>query len=229
MPLRLNGNWFLSRRVLGLLLVIALAVAIIFSWRGGSNTVAQAPEEIEDYLFWKAKDLTAFTLVGADDETLTLDDLKGKWSFISFGYTHCPDVCPVTLSALGSAFKILRRDRANSPDIQGIFVSVDPKRDTPELLKEYVTYFDAGFSGVTGNTAQLDAITRQMGALYVIHSGESEEYYLVSHNSTIFVVDPRGRLYGRFPPPHAPLEIAEAFIKIRAFYNEQEGKRWAFF
>jgi cytochrome oxidase Cu insertion factor (SCO1/SenC/PrrC family) len=68
-----------------------------------------------------------------------------------------------------------------------------------------------------------------MSALYVIHSGEAEEGYLVSHNSTIFVVDPRGRLYGRFPPPHVPLEIAESFIKIRAFYDEQEGKRWVFF
>jgi protein SCO1/2 len=167
--------------------------------------------------------------VGAKGKTLTLDDLKGKWSFIFFGYTHCPDVCPVTLHALGSAFNILRRDRANSPDIQGIFVSVDPARDTPEFLKEYVTYFNAGFSGVTGNTEQVDAITRQMSALYVIHSGESEESYLVSHNSTIFVVDPRGRLYGRFPPPHIPREIAEIFVKIRVFYDEQEGKRWVFF
>ena len=229
MPHRLNSRWFLSGRVIGPLLVIAVAATAIFGWRVSSNTVAHAPEAIEDYLFWEAKDLTAFTLVGAKDETLTLDDLKGKWSFMFFGYTHCPDVCPVTLSALRSAFEILRRDRTNSSDIQGIFVSVDPRRDTPEFLKEYVSYFDAGFSGVTGNTAQVDAITRQMSALYVIHSGESEDSYLVSHNAAIFVVDPRARLYGRFPPPHVAREIAEIFPKIRAFFDEQEEKRWVFF
>ena len=92
-----------------------------------------------------------------------------------------------------------------------------------------LSYFNAKFSGVTGTTAQVDAITRQMGAFYAIHPGKSEESYLVSHNSAIFLVDPRGRLYGRFPPPHAPREIAEIFAKIRAFYIEREDKRWAFF
>ena len=210
-------------------MIITLAVSAGFGWRLGSDAVVQAPEEIADYLFWEAKDLTAFTLVGANHEALRLDDLKGKWSFIFFGYTHCPDVCPFTLSALGAVFRILGQAPAVSSTIQGIFVSVDPQRDTPELLREYASYFNAKFSGVTGTTAQVDAITRQMGAFYAIHPGNSEESYLVSHNSTIFLVDPRGRLYGRFPPPHAPREIAEIFTKIRAFYIETADKRWAFF
>ena len=130
-------NGFLPEGNLRWLLIITLAVTAGFGWRLGSDAVVQAPEEIADYLFWEAKDLTAFTLVGANNEALRLDDLKGKWSFIFFGYTHCPDVCPFTLSALGAAFKILEQDPAVSPTIQGIFVSVDPKRDTPELLKEY--------------------------------------------------------------------------------------------
>jgi protein SCO1/2 len=224
-----KSGWFPARKKLALVLIITLAVAAGFGWRLGSDAVVQAPEEIADYLFWEAKDLTAFTLVGANNEALRLDDLKGKWSFIFFGYTHCPDVCPFTLSALGAAFKILEQDPTVSPAIQGIFVSVDPERDTPELLKEYASYFHVKFSGVTGTTAQVDAITRQMGAFYAIHPGKSEESYLVSHNSAIFLVDPRGRLYGRFPPPLAPRKIAEIFEKIRAFYVEREDKRWAFF
>ena len=229
MPLSVKSGRFPSRGKLALVVIITLAVSAGFGWRLGSDAVVQAPEEIADYLFWEAKDLTAFTLVGANDEALRLDDLKGKWSFIFFGYTHCPDVCPFTLSALGAVFNILEQDPAVSSTIQGIFVSVDPKRDTPELLKEYAPYFNAKFSGVTGTTAQVDAITRQVGAFYTIHPGESEESYLVSHNSAIFLVDPRARLYGRFPPPHAPREIAEIFGKIRAFYIEREDKRWAFF
>jgi cytochrome oxidase Cu insertion factor (SCO1/SenC/PrrC family) len=187
------------------------------------------PEEIEEYLFWKAKQLTDFTLMAAGNKPLNLDHLKGKWSFIFFGYTHCPDVCPTTLGSMGATFKILEKNPTISQEIQGIFVSVDPTRDTPELLGKYVTYFHPNFSGVTGSTSQIDAITRQMGALYSIHAEESEDDYLVSHNSTIFIVDPRARLYGRLPPPHAPREIADIFIKVRNFYNEQEEKQWALF
>ncbi len=212
-----------------LLSVFILGVAGFLGWRIGSENVVKAPEEIEDYLFWQAKKLTDFTLNAAGDKKLVLDDLKGKWNFIFFGYTHCPDVCPTTLGTFAMAFKILGENPAVFQDIQGVIVSVDPKRDTPASLKKYVSYFHSKFIGVTGNNSQVDALARQMGVLYTIHPGESEDNYLVSHNAAMFLVDPRGRLYGRFPPPHAPGEIAELFYKIRAFYNEQEEKRWAFF
>ncbi len=227
-----NQSGVLAKRSLAFLLAIAVAITAIVGWRLGNNTVVQPPEEIEDYLFWQAKDLTDFKLMGAGSKTFGLNDLKGKWSFIFFGYTHCPDVCPVTLGTMGKAFKILEQTPSAYQEIQGVFISVDPKRDTPELLKEYVSYFNNKFTGVTGDTTQLDALARQMSALYTIHSKEPEkpgDTYLVSHNSTIFLVDPQGRLYGRFPPPQAPQEIAEVFIKIRTFYNERSKKRWWIF
>ncbi|MCR4304573.1 MAG: SCO family protein [Gallionella sp.] len=227
-----NQSGVFAKRNLALLLAVAVAVTAIIGWRLGNNTVVQPPEEIEDYLFWQAKDLTDFKLTGANNKTLALNDLKGKWSFIFFGYTHCPDVCPLTMGVLGQAFKQLEKDPAASQEIQGIFISVDPKRDTPELLKEYASHFNNKFTGVTGDTAQLDAFARQMSVLYTIHPkepGETGDSYLVSHNSTIFLVDPQGRLYGRFSPPQAPQEIAEKFIKIRMFYNERSKKRWFFF
>ncbi len=183
--------------------------------------------EIEDYLFWQAKDLTDFKLIGADSKTLGLNDLKGKWSFIFFGYIHCPDVCPLTLGILGQAFKLMEKNPAAYQEIQGVFISVDPKRDTPELAKEYASYFSSKFTGVTGETAQLEAVSRQMSASYSIHpkaTKESGDAYLVSHTSTIFLVDPQGRLYGKFPPPQTPQEIAEVFIKIRTFYDERVKK-----
>ncbi|MCP4041182.1 MAG: SCO family protein [Gammaproteobacteria bacterium] len=215
--------------IIALLSLIILGVAGYFGWRAGSDDVVKAPEEIEDYLFWQATNLTDFTLSAAGNQELVLDNLKGKWSFIFFGYTHCPDVCPMTLGVFALVFKTMAKNPAVFQDIQGVFISVDPKRDTPESLKKYVSYFHSKFIGVTGTTSQIDALARQMGVLYTIHPGESEDNYLVSHNSTMFLVDPRGRLYGRFPPPHAPAELAELFYRIRTFYNEQEEKRWAFF
>jgi len=222
----------LTRRIIAVLLVIALSVTAFIGWKLSNDPVVKAPAEIEDYLFWEAKELTDFKLTGADNKTLGLDELKGKWSFIFFGYTHCPDVCPLTLMVLGQAFKILEKYPAVFPEVQGIFVSVDPKRDTPESLKEYVSYFNDRFIGVTGSTAELDDFSRQMSALYTIHpkeAGRSDDTYLVTHNSTVFLVDPQGRLHGRFPPPQTPKEIAEVFMKIRTFYNERSNKRWGFF
>ena len=227
-----NQSGALTKRSLALLLVIAVAFTAFIGWRLGRDTAVHPPGEIEDYLFWEARDLTDFKLMAADSKTLGLNDLKGKWSFIFFGYTHCPDVCPLTLGVLGKAFKLVENTPAAYQEIQGIFISVDPKRDTTELLREYVSYFNNKFTGVTGDTAQLDALARQMSALYTIHPnepGKSEDTYLVSHNSTIFLVDPQGRLYGRFPPPQTPQEIAEVFLKIRTFYNERLKKRWNLF
>jgi len=213
------------------LLSVAVVVTAIFGWQLSNETVVKPPEEIEDYLFWQAKDLTEFKLMGANNKTLSLNDLKGRWSFVFFGYTHCPDVCPVTMGILGKAFTLLEKTPAVSQEIQGIFISVDPKRDTPESLKEYASYFNDKFIGVTGDPEQLEAIARQMSALFTIHASDPQKSstYLVSHNSTVFLVDPQGRLYGRFPPPQTPQEVAEVFLKIRMFHSERDKKRWVFF
>lgn len=223
-----NQRGVLTRRGLALLLAIAVVgVAAITAFvvsRPSHNVAVKPPVEIEDYLFWQAKDLTDFKLTGADGKTLGLKDLKGKWSFIFFGYINCPDVCPLTMGILGQTFNLIEKVPAAFQEIQGIFVSVDSKRDTPELLKEYASHFNSKFTGVTGDTTQLDAFSRQMSALYTIEPQKTGDAYQVTHSSTIFLVDPQGRLYGRFPPPHTPQEIAGIFLKIRTFYNEGVNK-----
>jgi len=223
---------FHPKIVIAILLPVFLAVTALCVWRLGSEVNVKAPEEIEDYLFWEAKELADFKLTAAGNKTFDLDNMKGKWSFIFFGYTHCPDVCPTTLMQMGAAFKLLEYDPTIYPEIQGVFISVDPKRDTPELLKDYVTYFNPGFIGLTDNKARIDAFSRQIGALYSFHSESKdgdENTYEVTHNSTIFLIDPKGRLYGRFAPPQAAPEIASKFIRIRKFYKQQEEKRWSLF
>ena len=226
-----NQSGAFTRRGLAFLLAIAVAstvaVTTFIGWQTGNDAVVKPPEEIEDYLFWEAKDLTDFKLMEANGKTFGLNDLKGKWSFVFFGYTQCPDVCPLTLGILGQTFNLIEKVPAAFQEIQGVFISVDPKRDTPEMLKEYASHFNNKFTGVTGEVAQLEAVSRQMSALYTIEPkdpGKPGDNYQVTHTSTIFLVDPQGRLYGRFPPPLSPQEIAGVFIKIRTFYNERIKK-----
>jgi len=219
-------------KAIALLLSVAILAAAFLAWKSGQDRDVRPSAQIEDYLFWQAKALSDFQLKRAGNGTLGLNDLSGKWTFLFFGYTHCPDICPVTLAVLGEVFRILDRTPDPASQTQGLFISVDPGRDTPESLAEYAAYFDKRFIGATGSVAQLDAISRQIGVFYTIQkpeAGRPADSYPVTHSSTIFLVDPQGRLYAKFPPPHDAQEVARAFQTIRAFHNERSGKRWLFF
>lgn len=226
------NRFMTARKAIALLLLAAIPAAGFLVWKLGHDQAVRAPAQIEDYLFWQAKELSDFQLTRARNGTLGLQDMKGKWTFVFFGYTHCPDICPVTLAVLGQAFRIIDRTPGLAAETQGVFVSVDPKRDTPDSLAEYVSFFDQRFLGVTGSVEQLDAFSRQIGVFYTIHAreaGKPDDSYLVTHSSTIFLIDPQGRLSGRFPPPHEAQEMAEIFQKIRTFHNERAEKKWIFF
>ncbi|MCK6425209.1 MAG: SCO family protein [Burkholderiaceae bacterium] len=132
---------------------------------------------------------------------LTRDDLRGRWTFLFFGYTQCPDVCP---TALGLMAELCRRLPAvERPAV--LFVSVDPARDTPELLAQYVPAFDPAFRGASGDDAALAALVRHLGVQYHRHPPGRPEHpmvYTVDHSAGMFLLDPAVRLRGVFSPPH---------------------------
>ena len=166
-------------------------------------TVLQPPAVLED-----------FRLATHTGSPFTLKSLMGKWSFMFFGYTNCPDVCPTTLNTFTLVDKYLA-NKESSPSTQVIFVSVDPKRDSVERLSEYVPYFDPEYIGVTGSQADINRFTRQLGVLHVrVEQGDNENY-LVNHTSSILLFNPDGELSALFS--NAPLkaaDIAENFLKI---------------
>jgi protein SCO1/2 len=175
-------------------------------------------------------EIADFTLTDQNGDKVSLSDFRGKPVFLFFGYTHCPDICPTTLAVLAQALRLLESDPVVAAELQGLFVSVDPARDTPESLKDYVAFFGERVVGVTGSAEQLGAFARQFGAMYAIDApqpGKAADDYLVSHNATIFLVDPRARLHGRFPPPHEPRAIAEVFLRIRDFDHERSRRQWS--
>jgi protein SCO1 len=129
-------------------------------------------------------------LPDASNKPRTLADFKGKVTFIFFGFTQCPDVCPSTMSDLAEVKKILgpKGDR-----IQGIFVSVDPERDTPEILKEYLANFDKSFIALRGNLDQTKAAAREFKIFYTKVPGKTEGSYTVDHSTGSYVFDAEGR------------------------------------
>ena len=161
-------------------------------------------------------------LVKGDGSAFTMDDLSGHWSLMFYGYTSCPDVCPTAMSVLKTARNLAQGQGSEFPRV--FFVSVDPGRDTPELLGEYVRYFDPDFTGVTGDAKMLDALARQMSVAYrrvESPSGNPDEY-LMDHSSAILLLDPRGRLAAFLTAPHTPRSVVDS---IGTIMSAQQGMR----
>jgi len=220
------------RRALLLVLAAAVAAAGIVAWQMRREPAAKLPPELANYLYWQAADLADFQLDRAGGRPLGLADLRGKWSLVFFGYTHCPDICPATLAVLADALKRIEQLPASATQVQALFVSVDPQRDTPERLAEYVSYFDPRLVGATGRPEALDALARQLDAPFAIQAaqrGTDGQSYQIAHSATVFLIDPAGRLFARFPPPQSAEEIAGVFQKLRSFHEEGKKSRWAWF
>ncbi|TAL26272.1 MAG: SCO family protein [Aquabacterium sp.] len=143
-------------------------------------------------------------LPDADGRMRSLADFKGKVVVVFFGYVHCPDVCPMTM---GELVQVKRQLGADGDRIQGIFVTVDPVRDTPEVLKPYVTSFDPSFIALRGSKEQTDAATRDFKVFVEQVPGRKPGEYTVNHTAGSFIFDGQGRirLFTRYGMPQAEL------------------------
>ena len=156
--------------------------------------------------------LPSFSLVDLASQPFGNDSLRGTWSFLFFGFTNCPDVCPTTLRMLAQTEQSLADlPAAQRPRV--ILVSVDPKRDTPEQLATYVKFFSPAFVGVTGAPEALDTFTRQVGVPVAITPTDGGGY-TVDHSAAVFLIDPTGAMRALFSPPHSPKAIAADYRRI---------------
>jgi len=189
------------------------AVAVAAVVLGIALTILTRPDgpSIAGFVYPEPRVISPFKLTAQDGKPFDLESLKGRWTFVYFGYTYCPDVCPTTLAELARAKKLL--DSAGVP-AQYVFVSVDPQRDTPKRLAQYVAFFDPGFVGATGTDEALTALTRQVGVAYSFPEGTKGATYAVDHTSIVALFDPDARLHAVFTPPHEGEGIAEGFRKI---------------
>jgi len=151
-----------------------------------------------------------FRLVDQNGKTVTDADLKGKWSLVYFGYTHCPDACPTALNDIAIALDELGPQR-NA--VRPVFVTVDPERDTPAVLKSYVTAFDAPILALSGTPEEIAQAAKGYRVYYAKHP-EAGGDYSMDHSSVIYVMDPEGRFTASFTQENSPEEIAERLKKL---------------
>ncbi|VAW51727.1 Cytochrome oxidase biogenesis protein Sco1/SenC/PrrC, thiol-disulfide reductase involved in Cu(I) insertion into CoxII Cu(A) center [hydrothermal vent metagenome] len=174
---------------------------------------------IQGSILSPARKIAVPALTKDDGSTFVLDDLKGEWHLLFFGYTHCPDVCPVTMGVAAQAKKIAEANNHIFPQV--IFVSVDPDRDKVEMLADYVQYFDKDFIGVTGDSALIKALTLQLSVVYLKMAAEAgSDNYLVDHSSALLLLNPEGKLVAFMNPPHDPKTILKDFQTVVNGSNE---------
>ncbi|MGM0516762.1 MAG: SCO family protein [Pseudomonadota bacterium] len=172
------------------------------------------------------------SLVTDDGEPFGPENFEGQWTLLYFGYTMCPDVCPVELGALRQFGKLLEEQHPALAARTGrVFISVDPERDTPQRIRDFTEYFDPAIVGATGTPDALERFAAPLGVGWSKRSNhyrdpsdreETGDDYLVDHTTAILLVDPDARLRAVFPTPHGPQPMVDAF---RRYQKEQEDTR----
>lgn len=167
--------------------------------------------------------LTDFNLTDQNGQPFGIERLKGKWTFMFFGYTRCPDVCPTTLAVMQNIATVLERDPRQIKS-QFVFVSIDPERDALTSLGGFVEYFNPGFIGITGKPSQLQGLVHQLGVEARRIKGDGAMNYLMSHTSAIMLIDPQARLQAEYPPPHERARILKQFYASHYQYQHGNSK-----
>ncbi len=203
-----------------LLLCLAIAVSLGLFFHKVTSRV-MSPDQLRvlgAYVFDKPRSFTIERLQSHDGKEFSLENLKGQWSLIFFGYTYCPDVCPATLALLRESLKQMKEAGAEELP-QVILVTVDPARDTIEKLAGYVTFFNPEFIGVTGEFLDLQQFASQVNIAFQKQPGGGENY-LVDHSATVAMINPKGHYHGFLKPPFVAEHIATAITEIQRQFPE---------
>lgn len=152
------------------------------------------------------------SLTDMNNNKVTEKSLLGKYTLIYFGFTYCPDICPLTLTTISNAINQLTPEQLKK--IQIWFVSVDNERDTPENLKSYVSNFHSKITGLTGTTAQLEEIAKNYKIFYSKVDEKGDGNYLINHSSIIYLFDENGKLSAYFPKTLTTQDIISTINKV---------------
>ncbi|TCD22366.1 SCO family protein [Pseudomonas sp. IC_126] len=205
----------IQKTVLVLVALVALVIGLTVSKVLNTERQLDTAELLDAgiVLLPQGRDMPELTLTNQDGESVSLQQLEGQWNLLFFGYTFCPDICPATLAELRQLRGMLPEETRQR--MQPILVSVDPERDTPEQLKTYLDYFDAGFIGLTGPLDDIQTLANAAGVPF-IPGDTSKENYTVDHGGNLALIGPDGRLRGFIRAPMRTQKLAEQLPMVLA-------------
>ena len=182
-----------------IIFVVAIAAVVAGVWTS-YRFVAPPPEPRAATVLPTPVELPEFALLDQAGRPVGRDVFAGQWDLVFFGFTHCPDICPMTLQVLANAKRQLA-DAGHEPLPRIVLVSVDPERDTPASLRQYVDYFGAGNLGITGDLAEIRKLTDGLG-IFFNKVPRDDGDYTVDHSAVVLLVNPRGEFHALFGSPH---------------------------
>ena len=208
-------TYLILASVVGLFLGISVFFTSLDNPRNSSSTYTKDKQSLSEqgvFVFPQPINVTDVPFINEEGNIVTKENNVGKWSFLFFGYTFCPDICPTTLAVMQQMWiKLTPAVQANT---QIVLVSVDVERDTPETLKTYMDYFDPSFTAFTGKPASLRSFATQLNAVYakverINKAGDVDPKlgYLMDHSANIAILDPEGNYYGFIKPPFSPKKM----------------------
>lgn len=173
---------------------VLIAAGLVYFVKSGDSKNSDGPY----YGIYYGKEAPDFTLSDPEGNPVSISAFEGKDILLSFGYTSCPDICPTTLMQLNSVTQKL--GDSESEDLQVVFVTIDPERDTPERLEEYIPYFNKSFIGLTGSPDEIKKAADAYSVFYEREKrGDSGGVYFMNHTQTLFLIDQKGKLLLLYP------------------------------
>ena len=208
------------KRTILFVALIGIGISVCI-FTGNFYQKTMSPVYMKDIFWPNPKKITAFTMTDQYQKEFKPDNLKGHWTLMFFGYTNCPDFCPTTMAVLNAAFKNITKTDT-SKEVQIIFVTVDPERDSTTKIADYINHFNEKFIGLSGTQEQLDSLASQIGITYFYGPLAKDGGYDVSHTNSIFLLDPKARLISIFSHPFDPMSIQSRFLEIKKFISTRE-------
>jgi len=204
-----------NKLVIPLVAIAALGAGLFFGIQQKSPDLS----ELSGFSFPEPEALQSISLTDHNSEALTEENFKDKWTFVYVGYTFCPDACPMTLNTLNQLNTLI--ESQSDTQASTLLVSVDPERDTPDHLKDYVKYFNDGFAGATGTPDAIREFADQVKAVYALPDDRSDPNYLVDHSSSIILINPDASVQAIFTPPQEAEALANDFELLVAHYESR--------
>lgn len=202
------------RNTLNLFSICLLSILLVLN-------PAPASATIDKTILSKPKPVPAFSLKDQSGKAFEQKNLKGKWSIILLGYTHCPDVCPFTLQNMALVYEELKAMLRPDSLPQVVFLAVDPERDQ-EHLESYVPHFDPSFKGITGDPEQIKLLVEGIQGFYRLEKkSKDDEAYTVRHSAKVDIISPNGEMIASVNPPMEPVETARFIAQMMRDHNKK--------
>ena len=184
--------------------------------QNGPNLIEKEPILETGKSYKKPLDIIEFELKNQGDQLYSKNDLKNQWTILFFGYTNCPDVCPTTIFKLGQIKQQISKELPNL-NLQILFITLDPERDSTERLKEYLGFFDPSMTGLTGEITKIVELTSNLSVFF--QRINKEDGYDFNHTASIFLMNPKAQLKASFSPASSIDMLAEDIKKVEGLLS----------